>query len=150
MLVRSWLEARARSGASRALRQLMDLRPQVAHRVEGAATRDVALDDVQPGDVLLVRPGERLPVDGVVTEGSSSVDTSLLTGEPLPLEVGPGDAVTGATVNQNGSFRMRAERVGADSRLMQIVRTVERAQASKARVSRLADSIAAVDRKSVV
>ncbi len=138
------LEARARSGVSRAIRRLMDLRPQVAHRVAGDATLDVPLDAVEPGDALRVLPGEKVPVDGTVLEGRSSVDASLLTGEPLPVEVGPGDAVTGATVNQRGSFLMRAERVGSESRLMQIVRLVERAQASKARVSRLADRIAAV------
>jgi len=138
------LESRARAGVSRAIRRLMDLRPQVAHRIEGGATRDVPLDEVRPGDDLRVLPGEKVPVDGTVLEGRSSVDAALLTGEPLPVEVGPGDAVTGATVNQRGSFRMRAERVGADSRLMQIVRLVEQAQASKARVSRLADRIAAV------
>ncbi|MEO5618105.1 MAG: heavy metal translocating P-type ATPase [Candidatus Eisenbacteria bacterium] len=138
------LEARARSGASRAIRRLMELSPQVAHRVEGESTRDVELDLVQPGDVLQVLPGEKVPVDGIVLDGRSSVDAALLTGEPLPVEVGPGAAVTGATVNQRGSFRMRAERVGADSKLMQIVRLVEQAQASKAHMSRLVDRVAAV------
>jgi Cu+-exporting ATPase len=138
------LEARARSGASQAIRRLMDLRPQVAHRVEGEATRDVPLDSVVAGDVLRVLPGEKVPVDGTVLDGRSSVDAALLTGEPLPVEVGAGDTVTGATVNQRGTFRMRAERVGADSRLMQIVRLVEQAQAGKARMSRLVDRVAAV------
>ena len=138
------LEARARSGASRAIRRLMDLRPQVAHRIEGEAALDVPLDQVQPGDVLRVLPGEKVPVDGTVLDGRSSVDAALLTGEPLPVEIGPGDAVAGATVNQRGSFRMRADRVGADSKLMQIVRLVEQAQASKARMSRLVDRVAAV------
>jgi Cu+-exporting ATPase len=138
------LEARARARTSHAMRRLMDLRPRVAHRVAEAGTEDVALEDVRPGDLLLVRPGERVPVDGVVEEGRSSLDRSMLTGESIPVEVGSGDAVTGGTVNQTGSFRMRAERVGADSMLMQIVRMVQQAQARKAGVARLADRVAAV------
>jgi P-type Cu+ transporter len=138
------LEARARAGASQALRRLLDLRPRIAHRVEGDDTRDVPLDDVRPGDLLVVKPGEAVPVDGVVLDGRSTVDRSMLTGEPLPVEAGPGERVVGATVNQHGSFRMRAERVGSDSTLMRIVRLVQEAQATKAGVSRLADRIAAV------
>ena len=138
------LEARARAGTSMAIRRLLDLRPKVAHRIEGGATKDVPLEEVVAGDLLLVRPGERVPVDGRVVEGRTSVDRSMLTGEPIPVEVGPGDAVVGATVNQTGVFRLRAERVGAESVLMQIVRLVQRAQASKAAVARLADRIAAV------
>jgi Cu+-exporting ATPase len=138
------LEARARSRTSHAMRRLMDLRPRVAHRVEGDAITDVALDSVHPGDLLLVRPGEQVPVDGVVTEGRSSIDRSMLTGESLPVEVARGDAVAGGTVNQTGSFRMRAERVGADSMLMQIVRLVQQAQGTKAQVAKLADRVAAV------
>ena len=138
------LEARARAGTSYAMRRLMDLRPRVAHRVEGMGIEDVPLDSVSVGDTLLVRPGEHVPVDGVVSEGHSSIDRSMVTGEPIPVEVARGDAVSGGTVNQTGSFRMRAERVGADSMLMQIVRLVQQAQASKAQVSRLADRVAAV------
>ncbi len=138
------LEARAKAGASQAMRKLMDLRPRVAHRVADGATLDVALDRVVPGDVLLVRPGERVPVDGVVIDGRSSLDRSMLTGESIPVEAGPGDAVTGGTVNQTGAFRMRAERVGADSMLLQIVRLVQQAQGSKAEVAKLADRVAAV------
>jgi P-type Cu+ transporter len=138
------LEARARAGTSLALRRLLDLRPKVAHRIEDGETRDVPLELVVAGDLLSVRPGERVPVDGRVVEGRTSIDRSMLTGEPIPVEVGPGDAVVGATVNQSGVFRMRAERVGAESVLMQIVRLVQRAQASKAAVARLADRIAAV------
>jgi len=138
------LEARARSRTSHAMRRLMGLRPHVAHRVEGAAIEDVALDSVHPGDLLLVRPGEQVPVDGIVTEGRSSIDRSMLTGESIPVEVARGDAVAGGTVNQTGSFRMRAERVGADSMLMQIVRLVQQAQGTKAQVAKLADRVAAV------
>ncbi len=141
------LESRAKSRASAAMRQLLDLRPRTAQRVIDAATQateDVPLDSVRVGDVLLVRPGERVPVDGVVLDGHSSVDVSMLTGEPIPAEVGPGMAVSGATLNGRGAFRMRAERVGADSMLMQIVALVERAQSTKASVQHLADRIAAV------
>ena len=138
------LEASARAGTSQALRRLLDLRPRIAHREEAGEFRDVPLDQVRVGDVLAVRPGEKVPVDGRILEGHSSIDRSMLTGEPVPVEVGPGDAVVGATLNRTGSFRMRAERVGADSVLMQIVRLVQQAQGSKARVAKLADRIAAV------
>jgi Cu+-exporting ATPase len=138
------LEARARSRTSYAMRRLMNLRPRIAHRVDGAAVVDVPLEAVHAGDRLLVRPGEQVPVDGVVTEGRSSVDRSMLTGEPIPVAVARGDAVTGGTLNQTGSFSMRAERVGADSMLMQIVRLVQQAQGTKARVAKLADRVAAV------
>lgn len=141
------LEARAKAGASQAMRALLDLRPRTARRLKDAADTagdDVPLDAVRPGDLLLVRPGERIPVDGVIEGGRSSVDQGMLTGEPVPVEVGAGSRVTGATLNQTGAFRMRAERVGADSMLMQIVAMVERAQTSKAAVQSLADRIAAV------
>ena len=138
------LEARARAGTSTAIRRLLDLRPRIAHRIIGDDTRDVALEEVVAGDLLLVRPGEKVPVDGRIVEGRTTLDRSMLTGESIPVEAGPGDPVVGATVNQAGAFRMRAERVGADSVLMQIVRLVQRAQASKAAIARLADRIAAV------
>ena len=141
------LEARAKTSASQAMRALLDLRPRTARRLRDAADtagEDVPLDAVRPGDLLLVRPGERIPVDGLVEDGRSSVDQGMLTGEPVPVEVGAGSRVTGATLNQTGAFRMRAERVGADSMLMQIVAMVERAQTSKAAVQSLADRIAAV------
>ncbi|MBI5168315.1 MAG: copper-translocating P-type ATPase [Candidatus Eisenbacteria bacterium] len=141
------LEARAKTNASQAMRALLDLRPRTARRLRDAsdtAGEDVPLDAVQPGDLLLVRPGERIPVDGVLEDGRSSVDQGMLTGESVPVEVQVGSRVTGATLNQTGAFRMRAERVGADSMLMQIVAMVERAQTSKAAVQSLADRIAAV------
>jgi len=138
------LESRARASTSLAMRRLLDLRPRTARRVAGSDVEEIPLDRVEPGDVLLVRPGEKVPVDGVLLDGRSSVDASMLTGESLPVEVGPGERVSAATLNQAGSFRMRAERVGADSMLMQIVRLVQQAQASKAEVARLADRVAAV------
>ncbi|HVP14570.1 MAG TPA: copper-translocating P-type ATPase, partial [Terriglobales bacterium] len=144
ILLGRMLEARARAGASRAMRRLLDLRPRTARRVRADAVEEIPLDQVRSGDVLLVRPGEKVPVDGIVIDGRSSVDASMLTGESLPVDVAAGDRVTGATLNQSGSFRMRAERVGADSMLMQIVRLVQQAQASKAEVAKLADRVAAV------
>ena len=138
------LEARARTGTSRALRALLELRPRTAQRVRGGHEETVPLDDVVPGDELVVRPGERIPVDGRVREGRTAVDRSLVTGESLPVEVGPGDVVTGGTLNGHAAFTMTAERVGADTVLLQVVALVERAQTSKAQVQRLADRIAAV------
>ena len=138
------LESRARSGTSRAMRALLELRPRTAVRIRGGAEESVPLDDVQPGDELLVRPGERVPVDGRVRDGRSSINRALVTGESLPVDVGPGDEVTGGTLNGTGAFRMVAERVGADALLMQVIAQVERAQTTKADVQRLADRIAAV------
>ena len=144
ILVGRSLEARARAGASSAIRRLMELAPATARIVEEGAEREIPLDRVRPGDVLQIRPGERIPVDGVVLEGRSEIDRSMLTGEPIPVEVSHGDAVDGGTLNGRGAFRMRAERVGAETALMRIVRLVERAQGTKADVARLADRIAAV------
>ena len=135
------LELRARSRVSSAIRALLGLAPRSARRLQGDDERDVPVGDVHPGDVLRVRPGERVPVDGIVLEGRSSVDESMLTGEPVPVEKAAGDPVTGATVNGNGTFLMRAERVGADSLLAQIVRMVGEAQRSRAPVQRLADAV---------
>ena len=104
--------------------------------IRGDAEVDVPLEQVQAGDVLRVRPGDKVPVDGVVVEGRSAVDESMLTGESLPVEKGPGDAVIGATLNKSGSFTFRATRVGKDTALAQIVRLVEEAQGSKAPIQR--------------
>ena len=144
ILLGRMLESRARGGTSRAMRALLDLRPRTALRVVAEREESVPLDAVQAGDVLVVRPGERVPVDGRVLDGRSSVNRALVTGEALPVEIAAGDAVTGGTLNGTGAFRMRAEKVGADSMLMQVVAMVERAQTSKADVQRLADRIAAV------
>ena len=138
------LELRARSRTSSAIRALLNLSPKFARLVRTDGTEiDVPVEHVQPGDTVRVRPGERVPVDGVVLEGSSSVDESLMTGEPIPVEKGEGSRVTGGTVNGTGTFVMRAERVGSETLLAQIVRMVSEAQRSRAPVQKLADRVAA-------
>ncbi len=137
------LELRARSQTSSAVRALLQLSPPTALRIEAdGQEREVALDQVHPGDRLRVRPGEKVPVDGVVLEGRSNVDESMMTGEPLPVTKEAGAKVTGATVNQTGSFVMRAERVGADTLLAQVVRMVAEAGRTRAPIQRLADIVA--------
>jgi Cu+-exporting ATPase len=144
VLVGQVLELRARSRTGAAIRALLGLAPKTARRVrEGGGEEDVSLDAVQAGDHLRVRPGEKVPVDGVVLEGRSAVDESMLTGEPIPVEKGPGDRVVGATVNQTGSFVLRAERVGSETLLAQIVQMVAAAQRSRAPIQRLADRVSA-------
>jgi Cu+-exporting ATPase len=138
------LELRARSQTSGAIRALLDLAPKRARRLrEDGTDEDIPLEDVVPGDRLRVRPGEKIPVDGVVLEGRSAVDESMISGEPVPAEKNPGDKVTGATVNTTGSFVMRAERVGSDTLLAQIVAMVAEAQRSRAPIQRLVDTISA-------
>jgi Cu+-exporting ATPase len=139
-----WLESRARSRSGQALRRLLELGTGTAMVLRDGAEVAVPVEAVVAGDRFVVRPGQKLATDGVVTEGRSSVDRSLLTGESVPVEVGPGDEVTGATVNQEGRLVVRATRVGADTALAQIVRLVEAAQGSKAPVQRLADRVAGV------
>jgi len=139
------LELRARAKTSSAIRALLKLAPQTAHRLDdGNAEQDVALDLVQKGDRLRVRPGERVPADGALLEGASAVDESTVTGEPMPLEKSVGDQLTGGTLNTSGSFVMRAERVGSETTLAQIVRLVSEAQRSRAPMQRLADKVAAI------
>jgi len=137
------LELKARERTGDAIRALLDLAPKTARRIEHGEERDVPLEEVRVGDRLRVRPGEKVPVDGLVVEGASAVDESMVTGEPIPAEKGPGDRVTGGTVNATGSFIMEAERVGADTLLAQIVRLVSEAQRSRAPIQRLADVVAA-------
>jgi Cu+-exporting ATPase len=138
------LELRARSRTSSAIRALLNLSPKFARLVRTDGTEiDVPVEHVQPGDTVRVRPGERVPVDGVVLEGSSSVDESLMTGEPIPVDKTEGNRVTGGTVNGTGTFVMRAERVGSETLLAQIVRMVSEAQRSRAPVQKLADRVAA-------
>ena len=138
------LELRARAKTSSAIRDLLSLAPETARVVRKGAELDVPLDEVMKGDVLRVRPGERVPVDGAVTEGGSAVDESMLSGEPMPVEKAPGSKVTGGTLNGTGSFLMRAERVGADTVLARIVALVGEAQRSRAPVQRLADRVAGI------
>jgi Cu+-exporting ATPase len=138
------LELRARQKTSGAIRALLHLAPQQAHLVAtDGSERDVALSEVQRGDRLRVRPGERVPTDGVVLEGQSAIDESMLTGEPMPVDKFPGDAVTGGTLNSSGSFVMEAQRVGSETMLAQIVKLVSEAQRSRAPMQRLADKVAA-------
>jgi Cu+-exporting ATPase len=137
------LELRARARTGSAIRSLLALAPQRARRVsENGEEQDVLLEGVRPGDRLRVRPGERVPVDGVVVEGSGTLDESMVSGEPIPVAKRAGDRVIGATLNGAGSFLMRAERVGADTLLAQIVRMVNEAQRSRAPIQRLADRVA--------
>ncbi len=144
VLVGQVLELRARRSTGAAIRALLGLAPKTARRI-GADGRDeeVEISAIEVGDRLRVRPGEKVPVDGKVEEGSSAVDESLLSGEPMPVEKGPGDPVTGGTVNGSGGFVFRAERIGADTVLAQIVRLVGEAQRSRAPIQRLADQVAA-------
>jgi len=137
------LELRARSRTNEAIKLLLGMSPKTARRVgkDGGET-DVSLEDVQPGDVLRIRPGEKVPVDGVVTEGESNVDESMVSGEPIPVEKFAGEKVIGATVNGNGSLLMRAEKVGSETLLAQIVHMVAEAQRSRAPIQKMADTVA--------
>jgi Cu+-exporting ATPase len=137
------LELRARGRTSSAIRQLLGLAPNTARRIDGSNEVDVPLSDVKVGDLLRVRPGEKVPVDGVVVEGRSAVDESMVTGEPIPAEKEAGSKVTGATINGTGGLVIRAERVGSDTLLAQIVRMVSEAQRTRAPIQRLADVVAA-------
>src|SRR5579862_929718 len=138
------MELRARSRTSAAIRALLDLSPKTARLLSAnGSERDVPLEQVKPGDRLRVRPGEKVPVDGVILEGSSSIDESMITGESVPVEKEPKSKVIGATVNATGSFIMRAERVGSETLLARIVQLVGQAQRSRAPIQRLADRVAA-------
>src|SRR6266404_4819486 len=136
------LELRARQRTSGAIRALLNLAPQQAHLLAADGTeKDVPLDQVKRGDRLRVRPGERVPVDGVIREGASAIDESMVTGEPMPVEKSAGDKVIGGTLNTSGSFVMEAERVGGETMLAQIVKLVSEAQRSRAPMQRLADKV---------
>jgi Cu+-exporting ATPase len=141
ILIGKWLEIRAKRRSGDAIRALADLGVRSARLEDGT---EVPLDQLTVGTRFLVRPGEKIATDGVVVDGHSSVDASMVTGEPVPVEVGPGDEVIGATVNANGSIVVEATRVGADTALAQIIRLVDEAQGSRAEVQRLADRVAAV------
>ena len=136
------LEARAKGQMSEAIRKLAGLQPMTARVIREGAEMDIPIGEVQVGDLVLVRPGERIPVDGVVEDGRSTVDESMITGESMPVSKVPGDEVVGATLNKSGSFHFRATKVGKDTALAQIIRLVQEAQGSKAPIQRLADVIA--------
>ena len=142
ILLGRFLEAGARGRTSEAIRRLMGLRPTTARVVRDGEEVDIPVDQVVPGDVVLVRPGEKIPVDGRVTEGYSAVDESMLTGESMPVDKGPGDQVFGATLNANGAMYFEATQVGTETVLAQIIHLVEEAQGSKAPIQRLADRVA--------
>jgi Cu+-exporting ATPase len=144
ILLGRWLEARSRGRASEALRRLFALAPPTARVRRGETEQEVPLSEVAAGDLLVVRPGEKIPVDGVVAEGASSVDESMLTGESLPVPKEPGAEVWGATLNQRGFLVFTATRVGRDMVLSQIIRLVEEAQSSKAPIQRLVDKVASI------
>lgn len=144
VMLGDFLELRARRRTGEALKALLGLAPKIAHRVDADGREaDVSLDEVQPGDTLRVRPGEKVPVDGVVLDGESHVDEAMLTGEPMPVAKAAGDALTGGTVNQDGTVLMRAEKVGSETVLSQIVALVAAAQRSRAPLQRVADKVAA-------
>ena len=139
-----YLEAQARGQTSEAIKKLMALRAKTARVVRDGEEIEVPVDEVSLGDLVIVRPGEKIPVDGVVVEGRSAVDESMLTGESLPVEKGPGDGVIGATLNKLGMLRFEATKVGKETALAQIIRLVEQAQGSKAPIQKLADRVSAV------
>ena len=144
ILLGKYLEAVAKGRTSEAMKRLMGLQARSARVERGGAELELPIDEVLPADVVLVRPGERIPVDGSVLDGSSYVDESMITGEPMPVAKQAGDAVVGGTLNRTGAFRFRAEKVGADTVLARIIQLVEQAQASKPRIQSLADRVVAV------
>jgi Cu+-exporting ATPase len=139
-----FLEARAKGRTSEAIKKLMSLRARTARVIRDGVESEVQVDEVRVGDVVLVRPGEKIPVDGVVIEGRSAIDESMLTGESLPVEKKPGDPVIGATLNKLGLLKFEATRVGKETALAQIIRLVEEAQGSKAPIQKLADQVSAI------
>src|SRR5688572_21863943 len=144
ILLGRMLESRAKGRTGEAIRRLVGLQAKTARVVRDGQERDIPVQEVLPGDLVVVRPGEKIPVDGVVLDGSSAVDESMLTGESLPVEKKPRDEVFGATLNRTGSFRFEATKVGRDTALQQIVKLVQDAQGSKAPIARLADVISGI------
>ncbi len=142
VLLGQMLEAKARSQTGQAIKALLGLAAKTAHRLRNGEEEDVPVDEIEKGDLLRVRPGEKVPIDGTITEGRSNIDESMITGEPMPVEKSDGDKVIGATVNQTGAFVMRAEKVGSETLLSQIVHMVAEAQRSRAPIQKLADSVA--------
>lgn len=141
VILGKWLEARAKNKTSDAIKKLMGLQAKTARVIRGGQTLDIAINEVVNGDTILVRPGEKVPVDGEITKGSSAIDESMITGESLPVEKSVGDTVVGATINKTGSFEFTATRVGGETTLSQIIRLIENAQGSKAPIQAFADKI---------
>ena len=141
VLLGQLLEAKARNRTGKAIRALLGLAAKTAYRIRDGMEEKVTVDQIEKGDILRVRPGEKIPVDGVIVDGKSSVDEPMITGEPMPVEKGPAERVIGATINQTGSFLMRAEKVGAETLLSQIVQMVSEAQRSRAPIQKLADQV---------
>jgi len=144
ILLGKLLEAKAKGRTSAAIQKLMGLQPKVAHVYRDGEEKTIPVEQVMVGDQLVIKPGEKIPVDGVVTEGISTVDESMLTGESLPVDKKPGDLVMGATVNKNGRLVIKAKKVGKDSTIAQVIRIVEEAQGSKAAIQRIADRISGI------
>jgi len=136
-----WIESRAKGQTSEAIKKLMRLQPKTARVIRGEKTEDIPIESVIIGDVILVRPGEKVPTDGVITKGLSALDESMLTGESMPVEKKEGDKVTGATLNKTGSFEFRTTKIGADTALAQIIRLIEEAQGSRAPIQAFADRV---------
>lgn len=143
VILGKWLEIRTKGKTSDAIKKLMGLQAKTARVIRGGETLDIAIDDVIHGDIVVVRPGEKVPVDGTITKGSSAVDESMITGESLPVEKKVGDNVIGGTVNKTGSFEFEATKVGSETALAQIIRLIEEAQGSKAPIQNFADKISA-------
>jgi len=135
------IEAKARSRTGQAVKALLGLAAKTAHRVRDGQEEEIQVDEIQKGDLLRVRPGEKIPIDGLITEGKSNIDESMITGESMPVSKGPDDKVIGATLNQTGSFLMRAEKIGSETLLSQIVQMVADAQRSRAPIQKLADAV---------
>ena len=141
ILLGQLIETKARSRTGHAIKALLGLAAKTAHRVQDGQEQEIAVDEIQKGDVLRVRPGEKVPIDGVIIDGRSNIDESMITGEPMPVSKHAGEKVIGATVNQTGSFLMRAERIGSETVLAQIVQMVAEAQRSRAPIQKLADTV---------
>src|SRR6184192_2441116 len=142
ILLGQLIEAKARSRTGHAIKALLGLAAKTAHRIHDGQEQEIAVDKIQKGDVLRVRPGEKVPIDGVIIDGQSNIDESMITGEPMPVSKRAGEKVIGATVNQTGSFLMRAERIGSETVLAQIVQMVADAQRSRAPIQKLVDTVA--------
>lgn len=143
VILGKWLETKAKGRTSESIKKLMGLKPKTARVVKEGETLDIPIDEVKKGDIVLVRPGEKIPVDGIITKGYSAIDESMLTGESIPVEKNIGDKVIGATINKHGSFEFKATNVGNETALAQIIRLIEEAQGSKAPIQAMADRISA-------